>query len=414
MSKELENYNKPKEVDEDLVIAVPPLPTDKPDIKLLGDGITVRTTPFCEACVHSSKCMFDITDEGCPFVIVDRDELLFRIIRAGKRRDGSVECDKIYDQLCDTFRKAYWAENMDIDIAMNMYDVCDSCDGSGVIIGNHHINICEKCGGIGVVPAKLESGFQYAYYVYHHNGTSLSVIDIYTDKDIADNVAKDTGSDCIKITISKQLDDIIRNIPSDVSINTRNLVAVDVENNNAIVHVGSFKDIHDAMHLPYYIDVERYSNGRIVVESVERFNNGNCVVSKTEMDDIQNIIVGHVLSDAPTYASYGGADGLIQAYAAKYPTIHAIRKNLQEHIHTDTLAYVMADMFDDVLDKVISDFAKIGMTLDKTMAAIVIHNSSLTTDTADTIAKIMDSSAVGVFIVEYVVLLKEFADLTEK
>ena len=53
------------------------------------------------------------------------------------------------------------------------------------------------------------------------------------------------------------------------------------------------------------------------------------------------------------------------------------------------------------------------MTISQVDAATIINLSSLTTEEYITVANIMEHSAVGIFLVEYILLMGEYAELTE-
>lgn len=388
-----------------------------------------RETPFCEAC-DSRDCGFDKATRGCPFNLCERDELIRRMVKCADsvsefNENDHDEFDEVYDRLYAVAHVVYNVNAIDIYAVWVHNQVCPKCDGSGAAVGLA-VESCAYCNGSGLIPRKLKPGFHYAYCAFTRRANYITFNCFREDEGLIIEIVNHHNEMAEKFNVgSKQeyvsliLSDRLRNadlgyVSSGGDIESgETLVLINAETNK-IIMTGDWETIHEIYGVDQFMDIEFATSGKAIVETLDNYNRKYYTMTNDFADHLFSQMFANIVADAITNASYGGVENLVEKYTKKYQSIQDIRANITKHLELKAAGtYVVSGEYEKVIHKIIDDFAMIGMTISRLDAATVIKQSSLTVDEYIAIANIMNHSAVGVFLVEYILLMGEYAELTE-
>lgn len=388
-----------------------------------------RETPFCEAC-DSKDCGFDKATRGCPFHLCERDELIRRMVKYADNasevnENNHDEFDEMYDRLYATAHSVYNVNAIDVYTVWAHNQICPKCDGSGVTVGLA-IEPCGYCNGGGLVPRKLKPGFHYAYCAFTRSANYIGFNCFGEDEkpmiemvnhhnEMVEKFGIGSKQEYVSLILSDRLKgaDLGYVSSGGDSETGETLVVINAETNK-IIMTGDWQTIHELYGVDQFMDIEFVTSGKVIVETLTNYNSKYHTMTNDFADRLFSQMFANTVADAITHASYGGVENLVSKYTEKYQSIQDIRANIAKHLELKVVeTYVVSGEYGRIIHKIIDDFAMIGMTISQVDAATIINLSSLTTEEYITIANIMDHSAVGIFLVEYILLMGEYAELTE-
>lgn len=388
-----------------------------------------RKTPFCEAC-DSKDCGFDKATRGCPFHLCERDELIRRMVKYADtasefNENNHDEFDEMYDRLYAAAHSVYNVNAIDVYAVWAHNQVCPKCDGSGVTVGLD-IESCGYCDGSGLISRKLKPGFHYAYCAFTRRASYIGFNCFGEDEkpmiemvnhhnEMAEKFNVGSKQEYVSLILSDRLKGADLGYVSsggDSEVG-ETLVVINAETNK-IIMTGDWQTIHELYGVDQFMDIEFVTSGKAIVETLTNYNSKYHTMTNDFADRLFSQMFANIVTDAITHASYGGVENLVAKYTEKYQSIQDIIANITKHLELKVAeTYVVSGEYGRIIHKIIDDFAMIGMTISQADAATIINLSSLTTEEYITVANIMDHSAVGIFLVEYILLMGEYAELTE-
>lgn len=388
-----------------------------------------RKTPFCETC-DSKDCGFDKATRGCPFHLCERDELIRRMVKYADtasefNENNHDEFDEMYDRLYAAAHSVYNVNAIDVYAVWAHNQVCPKCDGSGVTVGLD-IESCGYCDGSGLISRKLKPGFHYAYCAFTRRANYIgfncfgedekSMIEMVNHhNEMAEKFDVGSKQEYVSLILSNRLKGADLGYVSsggDSEVG-ETLVVINAETNK-IIMAGDWQTIHELYGVDQFMDIEFVTSGKAIVETLTNYNSKYHTMTNDFADRLFSQMFANIVTDAITHASYGGVENLVAKYTEKYQSIQDIIANITKHLELKVAeTYVVSGEYGRIIHKIIDDFAMIGMTISQADAATIINLSSLTTEEYITVANIMDHSAVGIFLVEYILLMGEYAELTE-
>lgn len=388
-----------------------------------------RKTPFCEAC-DSKDCGFDKATRGCPFHLCERDELVRRMVKyvdtaPESNENNHDEFDEMYDRLYAAAHSVYNVNAIDVYAVWARNQVCPKCDGSGVTVGLD-IESCGYCDGSGLISRKLKPGFHYAYCAFTRRANYIgfncfgedekSMIEMVNHyNEMAEKFDVGSKQEYVSLILSNRLKGADLGYVSsggDSEVG-ETLVVINAETNK-IIMTGDWQTIHELYGVDQFMDIEFVTSGKAIVETLTNYNSKYHTMTNDFADRLFSQMFTNIVTDAIAHASYGGVENLVAKYTEKYQSIQDIIANITKHLELKVAeTYVVSGEYGRIIHKIIDDFAMIGMTISQADAATIINLSSLTTEEYITVANIMDHSAVGIFLVEYILLMGEYAELTE-
>ena len=392
--------------------------------------------PMCEICKNSRGCRID--PPMCDYDITDREDLKNRIFYAvtmNTKGDKETYPDDVVKEMNSRFMKIYNGKSFEIYNMNFDHEVCQSCDGSGVILNGDGIFPCKRCGGSGIRKIPIKDGFIKAYMLYNtdRSGFRVSeVLSICKTRKIAETICSqffgstDYENHIGEIFLSKHLDNdkmwsSFYNMFTD-SYNPNTVTVFDTYKNQVVYagitwkqfwHEGYATNLIGASE--EYYDLDAMTNGRYIMIPTEEFNKNYQIFDSEFADELYTSELVNIIDNYLEFVTYGpDAYDLVNNYMSKYVEIRTIRDNLMTHIRNEDISktgYVVADTDIIKLDKIIKDFKLIGMNIDRVEAATTVK---LVQQLVPDVSQIIDGfNMVAIFLTEYIIISAEYANITD-
>ena len=352
----------------------------------------------CESCGKSNSCESEVEGSiginGCEYEAASREEILKRIAICMEQDYGDdLIKHNILNDLVNIAISKYDISLADLNRAKLEYRLCEECEGTGVTI-SADITPCGSCKGSGLSNTDY-SNSKRIYFLYE-DMPYQEFRQLYTEEEYLELKPSQYGSSFFYID-------------KDININTDTFVLFN-KRANRIVTTGTYKEVHDYLNIPYFVDINEALSGTYDFVLEKDFYNKYEIVPKDTITVMQSAIITYVLDEAVSNASYGGADELLKNYVKKYPTIDNIKENLLSHISDDNTVYI-EEVLRPVTFRIIADFKLIGIELTNIQAANMVDEILGLIDKESLISLSKHANMIGVYIAEVICISKEYGNL---
>lgn len=366
----------------------------------------------CAACSIAEQCEYPDAFDGCGFKSMNKEDLIKIILiyetlcKSGSPKEYHMTLDALYDIAIRDHKLSLY----DMYVAKEEYVMCEHCGGSGAIIDADGVHICKHCDG-NKLREREHDDDMVAEFIYNEYGFSYSTI----HQDVKRISELDSGK---KPFYMKKKYIAINSYGQPIFAHDRKYIVL-LKEQKVPETIGTYMEIHDAMGIPYFIDIEDVTDDKYQVFPEEGFWESFKIVpvietdvtlSKETYDKMREDLFMSNLWLYEPHATYTCTE-LISKYAERFKTVDDVIVNVLSHIDEYENSVVKSDKV-IYLEKIINDGELIGLELTKLQAAKIMEQIISVTDD-QFYPQLMVYNTIIIFIVEYICIYKEFGNLTE-
>ena len=372
--------------------------------KVLVDGEVPKTdNKMCICCDKYAECDH-VKYDGCDeYEITDKEFILKMIIKllATRTDDDMTEIANIIEVSSPNYIVSLY----NIYTLESMYDLCDNCDGHGVVIGID-IDECDKCKGIGLIRKDRKGQFIADFFnddVMSNDNSNLTLI--YVDEgSTMDDLLKDEIHSFTPAYIDSKY--VSKDGEGRLSISEERFVLYDT-NNNKIESIGNYYQLHKDLDLPTYMDIETILGDEYKVISENNFweiykihDSSDTIVDKESYDNMRYKLL---VTDTNEYQEeMGNIHETVNWYVLKYDTFESIIENIKSYLNLEddmVISKVSLSFVKSIKDSV---FDRFGLELSDLEAAQMLELLKPYLNESEINTAITDYNILSAFIVEYI------------